>query len=94
MKKKTQKKKNMTIDGLAVIVAKGFDAVDKRFDAVDKRFDAVDKRFDSLEERLTNKINGLDQRIDDLALNRATRDELRIIQLRVDRLEKKTGLKR
>ena len=87
MKKKTQKKKNMTIDGLAVIVAKGFDAVDKRFDA-------VDKRFDSLEERLTNKINGLDQRIDDLALNRATRDELRIIQLRVDRLEKKTGLKR
>ncbi|MFZ3057974.1 MAG: hypothetical protein WA092_02925 [Minisyncoccales bacterium] len=46
------KNKNTTIDELAVMVGKGFQAVDKRFDGVDKRFDSVDKRFDKVEKRL------------------------------------------
>jgi len=45
-------KKSTTIEDLARMTKKGFDAVDKRFDAVDKRFDAVDKRLDAIDERL------------------------------------------
>jgi len=52
------KKKDITIDDLAVMVGKGFESVDKRFDAVDKRFDGVDKRFDKVEKRL-DKIEKL-----------------------------------
>ncbi len=44
------KKKNVTINDLAVMVGKGFDSVDKRFDGVDKRFDAIDFRLDKIEK--------------------------------------------
>lgn len=44
------KKKNVTINDLAVMVGKGFDGVDKRFDGVDKRFDAIDFRLDKIEK--------------------------------------------
>lgn len=44
------KKKNITIDDLAVMVGKGFQAVDKRFDRVDKRFDRVEKRLDRIDK--------------------------------------------
>jgi archaellum component FlaC len=44
------KKKNITIDDLAIMVGKGFESVDKRFDLVDKRFDLVDKRLDKIEK--------------------------------------------
>ncbi len=49
-------KKGITIDGLAVMVQKGFDDVDKRFNEMatksemNARFDAVDKRFDKIEK--------------------------------------------
>ena len=56
-------KKETTIDGLAVMVQKGFIGVDKRFENVDKRFadieknmavgfKNVDKRFDEVNQRL------------------------------------------
>lgn len=45
MKKKEQKKK-ITLDGLAMMVGKGFAEMDKRFEGVEKRFEGVDKRFD------------------------------------------------
>lgn len=41
----------ITIEDLALMVKKGFDANDKRFDEMDKRFDAMDKRFDTLEAK-------------------------------------------
>jgi hypothetical protein len=44
------KKKNLTIDDLALMVGKGFQSVDKRFDGVDKRLDRMDKRFDKIEK--------------------------------------------
>jgi len=40
------------VEGLAYMVAKGFEDVDKRFEQVDKRFDQVDGRLDSVEGRL------------------------------------------
>jgi len=44
------KNKNVTIDELAVMVGKGFQAVDKRFDGVDKRFDKVEKKLDRIDK--------------------------------------------
>lgn len=63
MKKVANKK--VTIDDLAIMVAKGFDGVHKemnerfdkvydRFDEVDKRFDEVDKRFDKVEKEISD----------------------------------------
>ena len=45
------KKKEITIDDLALMVGKGFQSVDKRFDGVDKRFDGIDKRLDRMDKR-------------------------------------------
>lgn len=52
MKKVTNKK--MTIDDLAVMVAKGFDAVYKKFDEVDSKFDEVKDRLEKVEENLAS----------------------------------------
>jgi len=101
---KKEKKKKITIEDLAVIVGKGFsdvhDKIDKGLNAVHKEiedlaimtgrgFEDVDRRFGDLEERLTRKIDGLSNRIDDLSLNRSTREELKILSLRVEKVEKK-----
>jgi hypothetical protein len=51
------RKRNVTIEDLAVMVKRGFDGVDKRFDLVDKRFDAMDDRFERVE-----KLSLVDQR--------------------------------
>lgn len=42
------------IDGLAVVVAHGFEQVDKRFEQVDKRFEQMDNRLDRMEGRIDN----------------------------------------
>ena len=76
-------------------VDKRFEAVDKRFEAVDKRFEEVDKRFEAVDKRfdgIGQQIQGLANRIDDLALNRATRDELIVLDKRVARIETKLGI--
>jgi septal ring factor EnvC (AmiA/AmiB activator) len=44
-------KENITINDLAVMVQKGFTAVDKRFDEVDYKFEQVDKRFGQIDKR-------------------------------------------
>lgn len=53
------KKKNFTINDLALMVGRGFNATDKRFDGVDKRFDGIDKRFDGVDKR----IDGVDRKL-------------------------------
>ena len=52
MKKVLRRSKKVTIDGLAIMVAKGFDGVNKRLDGHDKRFEGIDKRFDKVEEEI------------------------------------------
>ncbi len=88
--KKVAKKKEVTLDDLALMTQGGFNALeirmDKRFDAVDKKFDAVDKRFDGIDERL-DKIEYLligrhDKRLDKLEY------DMRVIKTL---LEKKLG---
>lgn len=54
-----------------------------------KSFEDVNQRIDDVEEKLSRKIDGLSNRIDDLSLNRATREELKILSIRVDKVEKK-----
>ena len=46
-------KKNITIEDLARMVAKGFAETTKKRE-MDLRFDKVDKRFDKIEDRLEN----------------------------------------
>lgn len=87
--KGNSKKKNITNEDLAFMIAQGFKDVDKRFEEVDKKFLGVDDKFESLESRLNQKINGLSNRIDDLAFNRPTREEMFLLAKRVEKLEKK-----
>ncbi|MBM2817818.1 MAG: hypothetical protein HW401_408 [Parcubacteria group bacterium] len=72
---KIPKIKKVSMDDLAIMIGRGFED--------------VDRRFGDLEERLSRKIDGLSNRIDDLSLNRATREELKILSIRVEKVEKK-----
>lgn len=49
---KEKAKKEITIDELAVMVARGFGDVSKRFDEVDKRFDRIEFKIDKIEKRV------------------------------------------
>jgi len=103
MVKKT--KKDISNEDLARMVAGGFSDMNKKFDRIDQRFEGVDQKFVDLESSLTqkivdveasltHKINGLSNRIDDLALNRTTREEMKILSLRVENIEHKIGIKK
>ena len=54
------KKKNFTINDLALMVGRGFNATDKKFDGMDKRFDGMDKRFDGVDRKLFEVNQRLD----------------------------------
>ena len=60
----------VTLDDLAGMVKRGFDAVDQRFDSVDKRFDKVDERLDRIEKLILadhkRRIERLEQEMKDL----------------------------
>src|SRR3989338_2258014 len=76
---------------LAMMVKRGFDAVDQRFEEVDKKFVSLEKKFDdkidNMESRFNQKIDGLTNRIDDLSLNRATREQFLLLDHLVGRIE-------
>lgn len=55
---KTSKKKEATIDDLALMIGKGFEGVDKRFNEVDKRFEEVNHRFNEVGIAIAR--NGID----------------------------------
>lgn len=67
------------IEDLAVMTARGFEDIEGR----------LSKKIDDVDEKLSRKIDGLSNRIDDLSLNRATREELKILEIRIDKVEKK-----
>ena len=93
----------MTVDELAIIMAKSFssidekfiaidgkfEAIDKRFDAMDKRFDAMDKRFDDVDEKIDYRFSSLTNRIDNFVLDNVTHEEHRLLESRVSKIEKK-----
>lgn len=57
--KKITKKAKITTDDLAIMVAKGFDGIDKRFDGVDSRLDKVENRLDKVEEKVEKLDNNI-----------------------------------
>lgn len=40
----------ITIDGLAGMIKKGFDGVDKRFDLVNEKFDLIEKKLERIDQ--------------------------------------------
>jgi DNA anti-recombination protein RmuC len=55
--------KEITIDDLAQMVAKGFDGVDENFGKVYERFEKVDEKFEKIDERF-EKIEDILERMD------------------------------
>ena len=78
-------KKKITIEDLAGMVKRGFDAVDKKFDAVDKRFDKIDTRFEKVDARFDDMDARFD-RIENLILKRHE-EEIEELKIRVRYLE-------
>ncbi len=64
--KKTSSKKEVSVNDLAIMVAKGFESVNQRFDQIDTRFAKIDLRF----EKIENKMDVLDENL------KATRREI------------------
>jgi hypothetical protein len=56
-------KKSVTIDDLAVMVKRGFDAVDKRFDGVDDQLDRIERLILADHKR---RIERLEEQVKDL----------------------------
>jgi len=50
------KKKNITIDGLAMMVKKGFDGVDQRFNRVDNSLERIEKFLIAEHRRRIEKL--------------------------------------
>ncbi|MBI4837187.1 MAG: hypothetical protein HY813_02145 [Candidatus Portnoybacteria bacterium] len=97
------KRKNTTIEDLAIMVKKGFDGVDKKFDGVDKKFDGVDKKFDEAQKdrdgirremregftRVNARLDVIEGDIKDFI----GRDEFEDVLARLKLVEKTLGLK-
>ena len=91
--KVTKKKKEVTIDDLAIMIGKGFKGVDHRFDKVENRLDKVENRMEKMEGRMFSLENGQEEiklRLDNVAY----RFELIELQHRVEILEQKIAKKR
>ncbi len=92
---KIKKVKKMTIEDLALMVAKGFDGVEVRFDAVEVRFDGVATRFESVatKEDMNMVIGRLD-RIEHLLIraldNRVTKleDDSRVVKTTLEKMSR------
>ncbi len=61
-------------------------------EVVSKSFEKTDGKIDSLEKNLTSKIDGINNRIDDLALNRVKYEDFMPLKDRVIKIEQKLSL--
>lgn len=59
MKKKVLKPKEMSIDDLARMVAKGFSSVGEKFETIEEKIDTLDKKFQILDQ----KVETIDQNV-------------------------------
>ena len=81
---KDSSKKEITINELARMVARGFSDMAERFDRLEYRMDALEKRMDALEESGRSLRSEMCQRFDKID------SEIKEVKVRLDRLEKKT----
>lgn len=80
-------------ENLARMVANGFSAQEKTFaEKIDSAEARLNTKIDDVETRLSQQITGINNRIGNLALNRATRDKLLVLDKRVLRVEQKLGI--
>lgn len=94
MKQKAKISK-MTIDGLAVIVKKGFDEVGAKFEQVDARFEQVDRRFDHVDatlEHMDARLFQVEKDVAEIKRHFVYRDEFDDLMSRVKYLEEKLGI--
>lgn len=88
------KKRNITIDDLAVMVQKGFEEtatkeqVDVRFDKVEGRLDKVEGRLMKIEIRMDNVESEIEEIRKHQIAHTIYRDEFEKLQNRVKALEK------
>lgn len=76
------KKSKMTIDKLAIMVAKGFEKT------------ATKEDLKNLEERMNGKFEGVNKRIDDMSINRVKYEDHNKLKTRMDFVEEKLEIKK
>lgn len=82
---KKNKKGKITIDKLAMMIAKGFENTATKDDIKDM---ATKDDLKKLEDKLVFRINGLEKRMDDYAFNKVGYDNFNPLVKRVEKLEK------
>jgi len=70
--KKGVKNNKITIDELAMMVAKGFERIDKRFDGIDSQFKKAEEHLDNIDYRLSKIEGNHERRLDILETRMAT----------------------
>jgi len=93
--KKAVKKGKMTIDKLAIMVAKGFENTATKEDLknLEARMEAKMATKTDM-EGIKNQIEGVNNRIDEMSLNRVKYEDHNKLKVRVDFLEKKLEIKK
>jgi hypothetical protein len=89
MKKKVKTKK-MTIDKLAIIVAKGFEGIQARM-ATKEDLQNLEKRMDA---KMDTRVEGINKRIDHLAETKVSKVAYKELENRVGFIEKKIEIKK
>lgn len=87
-----KKKKDITLNDLALMMGRGFNEVSERFKDVDKRFDTVDVRFEQVGKQITGlkkDFNNLQIAVDGYAKKSDTYfQEMVMLAHKVDRMER------
>ena len=79
--------KNITLDDLAVMVAKGFNRVDEQFQGVNQRFDKLEAEMQGLRSSVNNYLELSDKRYLELKARE------KVIVSWVKQIADKTGVK-
>lgn len=94
----------MTLDKLAGMMANGFSSLEEkltnridgaenslgaRIDSLENKFNSLENRIDTLEDSMLQRFSGLENRIDSLAEGKASREEVKVINTRLTRVDKK-----
>ncbi len=67
-------------------------SLENSFDSLEVKFDSLENRIDTLEDSILQKFSGLENRIDSLAEGKASREEVKVINTRLTRVEKKLAI--
>jgi len=97
--KNTSPRKEITIDDLALMVAKGFDDIsgkithmDTKIDTMDQRIDTLDQRIDTMDQRIDERLGRIEATLENLKANlnkKVDKVDHNTLTYRVEKLEKK-----